>query len=622
MADTTEKKLTHQEDYKLQSAFLKGKVAEDLADSSNDQVSDESYELLKFHGTYFGYNRDTATERKKQKLDKEYEFMVRTRIPAGRLTAQQYLAMEAVADKYANGTLRITTRQVFQFHVIVKHNLKQSIAEINHALLSTQSACGDVVRNITTSPAPINTPKYLRLRDDVEKVAAFVRPKTSSYNEIFLDEEADELRERSLAVEGAPHPSPLPEGEGTFYEPLYGATYLPRKFKIGLIVPEDNTIDVFTHDLGIVLIFEGETLKGYNLLLGGGMGMDHEGKLTWAEKKTYPRLATPIAFVEPDDLLRAVEAVVTLQRDHGDRTNRKHARLKYLVQEKGTEWTRRTLQEYFTKLGGGALQDPVPVARYDMPDLMGWHEQGDGKWFLGVPVPSGRIMDYDKPNPSGYTDQVNDKFRNAKYRTGLRAVIEEYGMNIVLTPREEIILADIAPEQKQEIEEKLRSYGLVLADEHTHLELDFMACVALPTCAKALAESERVQFPMMQDIQAVLNKHGLEDERISVRVTGCPNGCARPYVGDIGIVGRMPGHYLLFIGGDYEGTRLNTRVFDKVPQEEIGTALEPMLALYAKEKQDSEGFGDFCHRLGVQTVARETVKALGQTHKWAAEIVD
>lgn len=601
----TEKKFVKQEDMKVASKFLKGGIAEELADSSKGDVSNDVYELLKFHGTYFGHNRDTATERKKQKLEKEYEFMVRTRIPGGRLTREQYLAFDDIADKYANGTLRITTRQVFQFHVILKENLKASIADMNKTLLSTQSACGDVVRNVTCSPAPIKNAKYDRLRADVDAIAEFVKPKTSSYNELWLDEESDEVRERTVVEDNTP-------GKAEDYEPLYGATYLPRKFKIGIILPEDNSIDVYTHDLGFIMIYEGDELKGYNVLVGGGMGMDHEGKLAWKDKKTYPRVATPIAFVGPDDLIKATEAVVKLQRDHGDRTNRKHARLKYLVEEKGTEWTRKTFEEYF----GKAAEDPVDV-EVKIPTQMGWHEQGDGNLYLGIPVPSGRVVDYDKPNPSKYTDNVNDRFKNSKYRTGLRAVIEEYGSNLVLTPTEEIILADIDPSKKGEIEDKLKSYGIHLAEDHTPFELHYMTCVSLPTCAKALAESERVQFQIQDDIQEKLDKHGIGKERISVRVTGCPNGCARPYVGDIGIVGRMPGHYIILIGGDFEGTRINTRVFEKVPQADIGKALEPMFALYSKEKQDGEGFGDFCKRIGIEKVANESVTAC-EGEKWAA----
>lgn len=588
---TTEKKLVGQEGMKVDSRYLKGKIAEELADPAIAEVSDYSYELLKFHGTYQGYNRDTATERKKAGLDKEHEFMVRLRIPAGGMTAEQYLAMDELAGKYANDSIRITTRQTFQFHVILKENLKKHIAEINQAMLSTLSACGDVVRNVMASNAPIANHKYARLKEDTARIVELCAPKTSSYDELWNDK-TDSNRENDAV------------------EPLYGETYLPRKFKIGLIIPEDNGIDVFSHDLGIVLIYEGETLKGYNILMGGGFGMNHN------QPATYPRLATPIAFVGADDLLNAVEAVVKLQRDHGDRTNRKHARLKYVVEENGIEWTRKTLEKYFADTNPSApLQDAVPVEKYSVPDYMGWHEQGDGKWYLGIPVPSGRVVDYNLDNPTGYNTGENKDFAGARYRTGLRDVIRDYGMNLVLTADQNIVLCDIDEGQKGEIEQKLRGYGIQLRESYTNFQRNFLACVALPTCGKALAEAERVQFPLMDDIQAVLDKHGISDEKLAVRVTGCPNGCARPYVGDIGIVGRMPGHYVLFIGGDFEGTRLNTKVFDKVPQADIAKALDPMIALFVKERTNGEGFGDFCHRYGIENVVADAKAALD--FKWA-----
>ncbi len=621
--NTTEKTvpeaLSGQETIKRESKFLKGRVAEELADLSRGDVSDETYELLKFHGSYFGHNRDTATERKKLKLEKEYEFMVRTRIPGGRLNAQQYLALDDIAGKYANGTLRITTRQVFQFHVILKENLKKHIAAINHTLLSTTSGCGDVTRNITCSPAPYKNAKYARLLADVDRVAAFVKPKSSAYREIFLDEEADELRERDV-VDASAIP-PFAKGDdvgGTEYEPLYGATYMPRKFKIGLILPEDNVIDVFTHDLGIVLMFEGDVLKGYNLLVGGGMGMKHEAAVDWDDKKTYPRLAEPLAFVGPDDLLNAVEAVVKLQRDYGDRADRQHARLKYVVQEQGIAWVRKTFEEYFAKTNPKAkAQDFIPVAKYEIPEHMGWHEQGDGKLFLGLKIPSGRIMDYDKPHPSGYSAENNAMIAKARYRSGLRKLFETYPQPIVLMPTGEMIISDIRKEDVAGIEKILGDFAIPLHTKYSPMQLHFFTCVALPTCAKALSESERVQFTIMDGIQEVLEKHGVGKERMTIRVTGCPNGCARPYVGDIGIVGRAPGRFVLFIGGDFEGTRLNKKVFDMVPLEDLTKALDPMVALYAKEKQSGEGFGDYCERVGVAQLIANVKPQLSQ-YKWAA----
>jgi len=610
-------KLTAQEQMKVDSAFLKGNIAQELNDDSTDYVSDYAYEMLKFHGSYQGHNRDTATARKKQGLDKEYEFMVRARIPAGIMTAAQYLAFDELAGKYANDSLRITTRQAIQFHVILKKNMVAHITAINKTLLSTQSGCGDVVRNVTTSPAPYVDHKYAKLRDDAKKVADFVVPKTSSYKELWLDEEVDEVRERSVTLKEANGPD-----EKSDYEPLYGATYLPRKFKIGLIIPEDNSIDAFTHDLGIVLVYEGDEFKGYNLLVGGGMGMDHEGKLTWAEKKTFPRLATPLGFVGPDDLLNAVEAVVKIHRDFGGRESRKHARLKYVLSDRGVEWTKSKLAEYFAETSPKQpIAEAVEVGGYEIPTHMGWHEQGDGKWFLGVPVPSGRIVDYDTEHKSGYTTGENIHFKDAKYRSALRKVVAKYGMNVVLTPTEEIILCDVAESDKADIESLLASFNVRLAVDHTKMELHFMACVSLPTCHKALAESERVQFALMDSIQEAMDQHGVGKEKVSVRVTGCPNGCARPYVGDIGIVGRMPGHYLLFIGGDFAGTRLSVRVFDKVPQADVAKALEPMFASWAKNRNLDEGFGDYCHRVGEKKLAQDVISSFGDTApKWASVV--
>lgn len=595
----SEIKLSGQEAIKRESDYLRGSLKEEINDPSTDTISDPAYELMKFHGSYFGYDRDTQLERKKAGLPKKYEFMVRTRIPGGRLNATQYLAMDDIAGKYANGTLRITTRQVFQFHVIVKKDIKAHIAAINHAMLSTMSGCGDVTRNITCSPAPIKSAKYERLRSDVDRVAAFVKPHTDAYRELWLDEEKDEVRERTVKI--MPHVADDP------VEPLYTARYMPRKFKIGLVLPEDNSVDVFTHDLGIVLIYERETLKGYNILMGGGMGMKHEAVKSWDEKKTYPRLADPIALVGPNDLLAAVEAVVKLTRDLGDRADRQHARLKYLVQENGVAWARKTFEEYFAKAGGGKVSDPAPVARYHIPNHMGWHEQGDGKLFLGLKIPSGRIVDYDKPDVSGYTKNVTGIFKQARYRSGLRAVIEKFQPNIVLTPTGEMMLADIEPSQKGAVEAMLADYRIPMDHAFTPMQHHFFTCVALPTCAKALAESERVQFPVMDAITEALAKHGLAGERMTIRIAGCPNGCSRPYVGDIGIVGRMPGAYALFVGGDFEGTRLSFKILDKVAEADIPGALDPMFALFAKEKQAGEGFGDFCHRVGLEALLREGV---------------
>jgi len=570
---TDEKKPSFQEGNKIASKYLKGVIAEELADSTTPFVSEGSYELLKFHGSYQGYNRDTATARKQQKLEKEYEFMVRAKIPAGRLTADQYLALDAIAGTYANSTLRITTRETFQFHCIVKGNLKAHIAAINAAMLSTLGGCGDVVRNILACPAPIKDNIHHVLERDAFALAAHVAPKTRAYHEIWMD--GENVTPASSVI-----------------EPLYGETYLPRKFKIALSDPEDNCVDVLANDLAFIGIFKDDELIGYNVALGGGLGMTHN------KPNTYARLATPVSFITPDLLLPAAEAAIKLHRDYGDRSDRKHARLKYVVQENGPEWTKKTFDGYL----GRVLPDPVAMPKFAVIDHLGWHEQGDGKWFLGVPVSSGRIIDRDEEH----------------IRTGLHELIKTYKMRVILTADQNIILCDIEQSDKEDITRLLKKHGIKLKEDLTRVYQNFLACVALPTCGKALAEAERVKLPLVAEIEKVLAKHKLLDERISIRIAGCPNGCSRPTIGDIGIVGRTPDSYVLSIGGDFEGTRLNKPVFDKVPLKEIPEALNVMFADYAAKKQDQEGFGDFCQRVGIDTLVAHTKATLKDTYKWAA----
>jgi len=566
-------KLSGQETIKRQSHYLKGDIAEELADLSTQEVTDATYELLKFHGSYFGYDRDTATARKKQGLDKEYEFMVRMKCPGGRLNAAQYIALDALAEKYANGTLRITTRETFQFHCIKKVGMKPLISDINRVLLSTLGGCGDVVRNIMTCPAPIKDKIHDKLEADTFLLAKHCAPKTSAYYEVWMDGEV--VADYPFAPEPATPENP---------EPLYGETYMPRKFKIGISTPEDNCIDVLSHDLAILSLFNGQEHAGYNFALGGGMGMKHNAP------KTYPRLASPIMYVPPELFIPATEAVIKLQRDHGDRGDRQHARLKYIVQEKGTPWIKSTLEGYL----GRAMDDPRPMGTYAVEDHTGWHEQGDGKWFLGIPVSSGRIIDRE----------------NEAIRTGLRAVIFDYGMDLRLTADQNIILCDVETSEKGAIEQILRKHGVKLREDVTSAYRNFLACVALPTCGKALAEAERVKLPLVADIEKVMERQGVLNEEIAIRLAGCPNGCSRPYGGDIGIVGRTPEHYSLYIGGDYEGTRLNEKVFDKVPFDQLPASLEPMFALWKTKRQPGEGFGNFCHRYGVAAVKQVAAEAL------------
>lgn len=545
--------LSKAEAVKQQSRQLRGNLVRDLADTANP-FDNAGYSLLKFHGIYQGYDRDSATELKQRGDSKHWQFMVRVRIPGGRLTAVQYLALDDLAGRYANGSLRVTTRQSIQFHGVVKPGLKATMAEINHVLLTTLAACGDVVRTVTTVPAPIRDAVHNRLEDDARRLSTHLLPKTSAYHEIWLDGER---------VAGSDEPA----------DPLYGERYLPRKFKIGLAIPEDNTIDVLTNDLGIVALFEDGKLSGYNFFLGGGHGMTHN------KPETYPRLATLVAFIEPGDLVDAAAAVVRLHRDWGDRGNRRHARLKYVIAERGEEWARERLSEDL----GRALEPCRPMPAFEVPDHLGWHQQGDGRLYLGLPVANGRIAD---------DEQV-------RLRTALREIVTRFGCNPILMPSQDIILSEIRPEDREAIEAVLREHGVRLAEELLPVERWALACPALPSCGLALTEAERVQPEIVAAIAARLERWGLAQERISVRITGCPNGCARPYSGDIGIVGRVPGYYSVYVGGDFEGTRLNELLAERLDIDGIAATLDPLFALWASSRLAGEGFGDFCHRIGI-----------------------
>src|SRR3954452_1421457 len=541
---------------KQQSRQLRGNLARDLADTTHP-FDKTGYSLLKFHGIYQGYDRDSATERKQRGDDKVWQFMVRVRIPGGRLTADQYLALDDLADRYANGSLRVTTRQSIQFHGVLKPGLKAAIAAINEALLTSLAACGDVVRTVTTVPAPIRDAVHRRLEDDARRLSTHLLPKTGAYHEIWVDGEK---------VAGNEEP----------VDPLYGERYLPRKFKIGLAIPEDNTIDVLTNDLGIVALFAKDKLAGYNFFLGGGHGMTHN------KPETYPRMATPVAFIEPDDLLDAVAAVVRLHRDWGDRGNRRHARLKYVIVERGEDWARECLSEDL----GKKLEPCRPMPDFVVPDHCGWHEQGDGKLYLGLPIASGRIIDGD----------------SARLRTALREIVVWFRCDPILTPSQDIILSEIEPANRDAITAILRAHGVRLPEDLLPIERWTLACPALPSCGLALTEAERVRTDIVAAIAARLERWGLERERLSIRITGCPNGCARSYSGDIGIVGRVPGFYSLYVGGDFEGTRLNQLLADRLDIAGMADVLDPLFGFFAASRRHGEGFGDFCDRVGIEVL--------------------
>jgi sulfite reductase (ferredoxin) len=541
---------------KLHSRQLRGRLAHDLVDVEVP-FDKEGYSLLKFHGIYQGYDRDSATELKQRGDAKRNQFMVRVRIPGGRLKAAQYLALDEIAGRYANGSLRVTTRSSIQFHGVYKPGLAAAMGEINQALMTTLAACGDVVRTVTTTPAPFRNPVYDRLDADAQLLSREMLPTSGAYHEIWVD--------------GAKWSED--QGNDETPDPLYGDRYLPRKFKIGVAVPEDNTIDVLTNDLAIVALWEDGELTGYNFLIGGSHGMTHNNPAT------YPRLATAVAFVEPQDLVAAAKAAVGLHRDFGDRANRRHARIKYVIAERGEDWARAEM----SKAIGKALAPCRPMPAFEVPDFLGWHEQGDGKWFLGVPIANGRIVDGEI----------------CKLRTALRDIVAWYGCDPIMMPSQDIILSEIRAEDRDAITAVLRAHRVDLAEDLLPVQRWALACPALPTCGLALTEAERVSDEIVGGIAARMARWGLERERLSIRITGCPNGCARPYTGDIGIVGRMPGFYSLYVGGDFAGTRLNEAVADRLSITDLADVLDPLFALYAASRGEGEGFGDFCHRIGI-----------------------
>ncbi|MBE7212958.1 MAG: NADPH-dependent assimilatory sulfite reductase hemoprotein subunit, partial [Gluconacetobacter diazotrophicus] len=457
----------------------------------------------------------------------------------------------------ANGTLRITTRAGIQFHGVLKGDLKPAIAGINHALLTTLCACGDVVRNLMTTAAPRRDPRHGRLRADARLLSDSLLPKSRAYYQIFLDEQ------------------PVAGQDET--ETLYGASYLPRKFKIGLATPDDNSADVLANDLAIIALFdERDSLLGYNVAVGGGHGMTHN------RADTFPAMASPICFVGPDELLRVTEAVIRLQRDHGDRSDRRRARLKYVVADRGLPWVLDTLTGYY----GSPLEPPRPMPRLHIPELLGWQEQGDGLFWLGVPVPSGRIED------------VVHERGDMRLRTALREIVRRFRTPPVMTAQQDVLLSDIRPENRDAIETVLREHGVPLADGMSTFRRFALACPALPTCGLALTEAERVREPIVSRLETLLARHGLQDRRTSLRITGCPNGCARSYGGDIGLVGRVPGQYAIYVGGDFDGHTLSFKLHERVPEAQLDDKFAPLFAAWAAHGEPDEGFGEFCTRQG------------------------
>src|SRR5262245_5894507 len=541
------------------SRYLRGTLAEELAGPA-DHLSDAAKNLLKFHGSYQQEDRDARKNRAKTGVTKAYMFMVRLKLPGGRLTADQFLALDDIAGRYANGTLRFTTRQSIQFHGILKENLKPSIAAINDALVSTLGACGDVNRNVMCCPAPLGDAARKQMTELANRIAGHLAPKAGgkAYHEIWLN------GEKVSADAG-------PEVE----EPVYGKVYLPRKFKTAFALPEDNCVDLLANCLGFQAVVENGRPVGYDLYAGGGQGMTH------GKKETFPYLAKAVAFVTPDEVVPAAEAVVKLYRDHGNRSDRKRARLKYLMADWGVEkFGDIFARDYFKK----PLVPPRdrPITGLDLHH--GWHPQGDGKWFLGLSVENGRVKD-DGP---------------LRLRTGLRGIVSKYRASVRITPQQDVLLGDLNPSDKAGVDSLLNEHGIPRPENLSLVRKWAMSCPAIPTCPLALTESERALPGVVKQLETILAQLGLEAEPISVRMTGCPNGCARPYQSEIGIVGRGGTKYTLYVGGDTLGRRLNAELQDSVPIEQIAPKLGLIFARFKAERANGEAFGDYCARVGIE----------------------
>lgn len=562
------------------STYLRGQIAEELKQDTTRFTEDQA-QLLKFHGTYQQENRDLRQTRKIAGEEKAYQFMVRSRIPGGVLTAEQYLAEDELAGLYGNGTLRFTTRQGIQLHGVLKGDLHATIQEINKTLLSTLAACGDVNRNVMACPAPVASRAHARVHEIAHTLAMHLAPRSRAYHELWID------GEQVATI----------EHESEEVEPIYGPTYLPRKFKIGVAFPGDNCIDVYTQDIGLVPHLEKsqtneaeEQLAGFTVLVGGGMGMTH------SKAETYPCLAQPLCYATADEVVAVVETIVTIQRDHGDRQNRKHARMKYLVAERGLAWFKAELENRL----GRSVSDPRPLTWRSAEDHLGWHKQDDEHWFLGLYVENGRVRD------------AGDKY----LRTALHEVIAEFRPGIRLTPQQNILLTDIPEAQRALIEERLTRYGVPTHPAQLGLRRFSLACPALPTCGLALAEAERISPTLVHQFEEELRALGLENEVLSIRMTGCPNGCARPYMGDIGIVGRSKNIYNIYLGGDQAGTRLNSLYASLIHLNDVTATVRPLLKIWRDERQPGEAFGDFCSRVSLEYLRERVALAapVAQAH--------
>ncbi len=549
------------ESIKANSNHLRGLIKEELVEDT-PAFGDDSEQLLKFHGIYQQDDRDRRKEARARGLDKHHQLMIRTRIPGGIVSPEAYLAHDDISRQWANGTLRVTTRQDFQLHGVLKGDLKKSIAAINEALLTTLGGCGDVERNIMCCPEPRSGRFHEQVHRSIATLVAALTPRTGAYHEIWLDGEVVDSTEPEV-------------------EPLYGEQYLPRKFKSTVALEGDNCVDVYAHDLALVAMRGADdSIRGFTVLVGGGLGRTHH------KPETFVAVAQPLAFVEPDQVVDTARAVVEVQRDHGDRTNRKHARLKYTIADRGLDWFRAEVQGRVSF----PLQPPEALHWEPVDDHLGWHEQGDGKLYVGIYIENGRIADVGE----------------VRSRTGLRKIVEELRPQVRLTAQQNVILAGIEPSQRPRVEQLMAEHGIAAVEAIPRAIRYAMACPAIPTCGLAVAEAERALPGLIRQLTALLDEIGLGEERISFRMSGCPNGCSRPYLGDVGFVGTTLGKYDVMLAGDFDGTRLNRLYAPNVPIAEIPALLRPIFLEFRSGHDAGEGFGNWVERVGFEAL-RERV---------------
>jgi len=566
MSDTINwKELSELEKIKYDSNFLRGTLVESLADPLTGAIAFEDTQISKFHGMYQQFDRDLEKERKRQKLEPAYSFLIRVRIPGGVVSPEQWLQMDTLSDQYANHTLKLTTRQAFQLHGVIKTNLKKTIQGINAGLMDTIAACGDVNRNVMCHPNPAESDLHGEVSELARKLSEHLLPSTTAYHEIWLDQKliADSKKD---------------------VEPLYGDRYLPRKFKIAVAIPPYNDTDIFSQDLGFIAIVEKSRIIGYNVAVGGGMGS------TFGIPEAYPRLAEVIGFCLPEQVLDVAEKILLVQRDYGNRQNRKRSRMKYTIDDHGIEWFIHEVEKYL----GYQFQEARPYDFSRNGDRLGWKKGSDSRWSLTLFVEGGRVADKNDFN----------------LKSALHEVAQLVDCQFILTGNQNLIIANINSEGKKKVVEILKKYH-VLPGEISGLRQNSIACVALNTCGLAFAEAERYLPTLISKIETILDQHGLFKEEIVIRMTGCPNGCGRPYLAEIGFVGKSEGHYNLYLGGNFNGTRLNTLYRETLTEEEILTELQPIIFDYSTNRNEGERFGDFVIR---KQYVKETLKGSDFRH--------